>query len=130
LSLLRDRQKSAPKSCDGPAIPKPGLVESKTNIPVIRKENDLIIVDIGSGDKYQPSDGRLSGNLQAAGIDPETITKVVFTHAHPDHVWGALTADGRPQISERDLFRRSCRVGLLDGSGVPGQHARRTARLR
>jgi glyoxylase-like metal-dependent hydrolase (beta-lactamase superfamily II) len=73
---------------------KAGLVESKTNIPVIRRGNDLIIVDIGAGDKYQPSDGRLSENLKASGIDAGAITKVVFTHAHPDHVWGTLTTDG------------------------------------
>ena len=71
-----------------------GLVESKTNIPIIRTARDLIIVDIGSGDKYQPSDGRLSANLGAAGIDAGDITKVVFTHAHPDHVWGTLTESG------------------------------------
>ncbi len=69
-------------------------MESKTNIPVIRKGRDLIIVDIGSGDKYQPSDGRLSDNLDASGIDHLAITKVVFTHAHPDHVWGTLTESG------------------------------------
>jgi glyoxylase-like metal-dependent hydrolase (beta-lactamase superfamily II) len=71
-----------------------GLVESKTNIPLIRRGNDLIIVDIGSGDKYQPSDGRLSANLDASGIDAGAITKVVFTHAHPDHLWGTLTGSG------------------------------------
>jgi glyoxylase-like metal-dependent hydrolase (beta-lactamase superfamily II) len=71
-----------------------GLVESKTNIPLIRRGNDLIIVDIGSGDKYQPSDGRLSANLDASGIGAGAITKVVFTHAHPDHVWGTLTESG------------------------------------
>jgi glyoxylase-like metal-dependent hydrolase (beta-lactamase superfamily II) len=70
-------------------------VESKTNIPIIRKGNDLIIVDVGSGDKYQRSDSRLSGNLKAAGIDAGMVTKVVFTHAHPDHVWGTLTGSGR-----------------------------------
>ncbi len=70
---------------------KAGLVESKTNIPIIRNANDLIIIDIGSGDKYQPSDGRLSANLDASGIDAGALTKVVFTHAHPDHVWGTLT---------------------------------------
>jgi len=74
--------------------PSAGLVESKTNIPIIRKGDDLIIVDIGSGDKYQRSDGRLTANLQAAGIDAEDITRVVFTHAHPDHVWGTLTPHG------------------------------------
>jgi glyoxylase-like metal-dependent hydrolase (beta-lactamase superfamily II) len=74
--------------------PKAGLVESKTNIPIIRRGDDLIIVDVGSGNKYQPSDGRLSGNLDAAGIDASAITKVVFTHAHPDHVWGTLAENG------------------------------------
>jgi glyoxylase-like metal-dependent hydrolase (beta-lactamase superfamily II) len=28
--------------------------------------------------------------MEAAGIDRKSITKVVFTHAHPDHLWGAL----------------------------------------
>jgi glyoxylase-like metal-dependent hydrolase (beta-lactamase superfamily II) len=74
---------------------KAGLVESKTNIPLIRRRDDLIIVDIGSGDKYQPSDGRLSANLEASGIDAGAVTKVVFTHAHPDHVWGTLTQSGK-----------------------------------
>ena len=73
---------------------KAGFVESKTNIPLIRKGNEFILVDIGSGDKYQPSDGRLSANLDASGIDAGAITKVVFTHAHPDHVWGTLTESG------------------------------------
>jgi glyoxylase-like metal-dependent hydrolase (beta-lactamase superfamily II) len=75
--------------------PKARLVESKTNIPVIRTGNDLIIVDIGSGDKYQPSDGRLSANLKACSIDAADITKVVFTHAHPDHIWGTLTENNK-----------------------------------
>lgn len=75
--------------------PAAGLVESKTNHPLIRRGEHLIIVDVGSGDKYQPSDGRLSGHLAAAGIDARSITKVVFTHAHPDHVWGTLAEDGR-----------------------------------
>lgn len=74
--------------------PSSGLVESKANIPIIKNGRDLIIVDVGSGDKYQPSDGRLSENLAAAGIDARAVTKVVFTHAHPDHVWGTLALDG------------------------------------
>ncbi len=34
--------------------------------------------------------------MQAAGIEPAHIDVVVITHAHPDHVGGALDADGRP----------------------------------
>lgn len=71
-----------------------GLVDYRTNIPLIRTGQDLILVDVGAGEKYQPSDGKLAGNLARAGIDAAAVTKVVFTHAHPDHIWGTLTPDG------------------------------------
>lgn len=71
-----------------------GVVRAKTNIPLLRRGNDLILVDIGGGHKYQATDGRLAEDLQNAGIDPTTITKVVFTHAHPDHIWATLVESG------------------------------------
>src|ERR1700721_3068977 len=89
---------------------KAGLVESKTNIPIIRKGSDLIMVDVGSGDKYQPSDGLLSANLMTSGIDAGAITKVVFTHAHPDHIWGTLTAAGGLRFPNATYY-----VGAAEG---------------
>jgi glyoxylase-like metal-dependent hydrolase (beta-lactamase superfamily II) len=71
-----------------------GVVRAKTNIPLLRKGNDLILVDIGGGHKYQPTDGHLAEDLRNAGIDPLAITKVVFTHAHPDHIWATLVEGG------------------------------------
>jgi len=68
--------------------------KSATNVPLIKIGNDLILVDIGSGNKFQPTTGQLSENLSAAGIDPASITKVVFSHAHPDHIWGTSKDDG------------------------------------
>jgi glyoxylase-like metal-dependent hydrolase (beta-lactamase superfamily II) len=70
------------------------LVQVKTNIPLIRSGQDLILMDIGAGAKYEPTDGRLEGNLRAAGVAPADITKIVFTHAHPDHIWATLADDG------------------------------------
>lgn len=67
----------------------------RTNIPVIRIGSDLILVDTGSGDKFQATAGNLIENLKAAGIDPNAVTKVVFTHAHPDHSGGTLGKDGK-----------------------------------
>ena len=29
-------------------------------------------------------------NLDAVGVAPDDVTDVVFTHAHPDHIWGVL----------------------------------------
>ena len=61
---------------------------SHTNHLVIDTGDARVLVDTGSGDRFLPTTGRLMANLAAAAIDPATITHVVFTHAHPDHIWG------------------------------------------
>lgn len=63
---------------------------SPTNVTLIRSGSDLILVDMGSGDRFMPSAGKLWDNLKAAGIDKSKITKVIFTHGHPDHLWGTV----------------------------------------
>jgi glyoxylase-like metal-dependent hydrolase (beta-lactamase superfamily II) len=62
----------------------------ETNAVLIDTGAERVLIDAGSGPKFQPTSGKLSDNLEAAGIDPKTITKVVFTHGHADHLWGAL----------------------------------------
>jgi glyoxylase-like metal-dependent hydrolase (beta-lactamase superfamily II) len=64
--------------------------QSPTNITLVRSERDLILIDMGSGDRFMPSAGKLWDNLKTAGIDKAKITKVVFTHGHPDHLWGTV----------------------------------------
>lgn len=64
--------------------------KSPTNVTLLRTGSELILVDMGSGDRFMPSAGRLWDNLKSAGIDKSKITKVIFTHGHPDHLWGAV----------------------------------------
>ncbi len=70
------------------------IVRAPTNIPVFRSKSDLLLFDIGGGDRYQPSDGRFLQNLTAAGVDQKDVTKIVFTHAHPDHIGATVASDG------------------------------------
>jgi hypothetical protein len=72
----------------------PEELKPATNTALIRTSSDLILVDTGSGADFQPTAGKLLGNLAAANIDPKSVTKVVFTHAHPDHIWGKIGAGG------------------------------------
>lgn len=67
----------------------------QANIPLIRHGQDLILIDNGSGANFQPSAGQLAENLKMLGVLPEHITKVVFTHVHPDHSGATTTADGK-----------------------------------
>jgi len=66
------------------------LVTPPTNVTLVRTPTELILIDVGSGPHFMPGAGQLAENLQTAGIDRKAVTKVVFTHAHPDHIWGAL----------------------------------------
>lgn len=72
-------------------------VRTPANVTLIRHGSDVILVDAGSGPNFMPSAGKLVENLEAAGIAAETITKIVFTHGHPDHLWGAI--DGLDELA-------------------------------
>ena len=61
---------------------------SHANHIVIDLVDARVLVDTGSGDRFLPTTGQLWQNLEAAGIDMFSITHVVITHAHPDHIWG------------------------------------------
>ena len=52
--------------------------------------SERILVDTGAGGDFMPTLGRLTDKLEAAGIAADSITKVVFTHGHPDHLWGVV----------------------------------------
>jgi glyoxylase-like metal-dependent hydrolase (beta-lactamase superfamily II) len=69
-------------------------VHAPTNIPVLRYRDELILFDVGGGDGYQANDGRFVHNLRNAGFDPAAVTKVIFTHAHPDHTAATIASDG------------------------------------
>lgn len=66
----------------------PDINFAHTNHLVIEIGDATVLVDIGSGNRFQPTSGKLMDNLDRAGIDADAITHVVFTHAHPDHIWG------------------------------------------
>lgn len=60
------------------------------NITLLQQENRTIIFDVGAGPNFMPTTGKLYEELESRGIDPLDVTDVVFTHAHPDHLWGLM----------------------------------------
>ncbi len=69
---------------------KLGEVTLQVNVALVRLGDALILVDAGGGQEFAPARGKLPDNLERAGVKPEAITAVVFTHAHPDHFWGLI----------------------------------------
>lgn len=65
-------------------------LEPDCNVTVLKDGDRVVLFDVGSGPNFMPSAGKILDNIDAAGIAPEDVTDVVFTHAHPDHIWGLL----------------------------------------
>jgi glyoxylase-like metal-dependent hydrolase (beta-lactamase superfamily II) len=79
------------------------------NVVVARSGDRTILIDAGLGmdpDLDLPRAGKLAQRLEAAGIDLESVTDVVLTHMHMDHI-GGLLVDG-----VRDRVRPDLRVHL------------------
>lgn len=88
--LNRDMEPAKIEAVLGGALTAPGQVQYGVNVTLIRYGKDLILIDAGAGSTWQPTVGKLADRLVAAGIDPKSVTKVVATHGHPDHIWGLV----------------------------------------
>lgn len=81
------------------------------NVMVVDIGERRVTFDTGTGGSplIGPTAGHLRANLDTAGIDPTSITDIILTHGHPDHVLGLADPLGKPvfpkaqvHISETD----------------------------
>ncbi|WP_433194754.1 MBL fold metallo-hydrolase [Nocardia sp. CA-107356] len=82
----------------------PDVLDWPLNVVVVRSGGRTVLIDSGLGVEYPdyPQAGQLAMRLEAAGIDPASVTDVVLTHLHMDHV-GGLLADGLRSRLRPDL---------------------------
>jgi glyoxylase-like metal-dependent hydrolase (beta-lactamase superfamily II) len=101
--------------------------KSPTNCTLIRAGRELILVDTGSGPHFMPSAGKFADNLDAAGIDRGTITTVVYTHGHPDHLWGVVDDFEEPVLPQASYVVAAAEWDFWHGanalSGLPAERA-------
>ncbi|CAN5653510.1 MBL fold metallo-hydrolase [soil metagenome] len=73
----------------------PEIVDWPLNVAVVRSGDRTILIDSGLGTEFPdfPRAGQLAMRLDAAGINPASVTDVVLTHLHMDHI-GGLLVDG------------------------------------
>ncbi|MFN3746192.1 MAG: MBL fold metallo-hydrolase [Hyphomicrobiaceae bacterium] len=88
--LNREMEQDAIEAALGGALSASGQVQYSVNTVLVRSGAELVLIDAGAGGTWAPTVGKLADRLAAAGIDPHSITRVVVTHAHPDHLWGLV----------------------------------------
>lgn len=95
------------------------MIEPPCNVTMLRSNDRVILFDVGSGPDFMPSAGALLDALDAQGVAPEDVTHVIFTHAHPDHLWGVLDDFDDPLFPEaQHLIGRKERDYWLDPNTV------------
>ncbi|KHO17714.1 MBL fold metallo-hydrolase [Mycolicibacterium setense] len=82
----------------------PDVLDWPLNVIVVRSGGRTILVDAGLGLEFPdfPTAGRMAARLQAAGVDLASVTDVVLTHLHMDHI-GGLLGDGLRERLRPDL---------------------------
>ena len=69
-----------------------GQIALSINVLLARSKNRIMLFDTGLGPLAH---GALQQRLVEVGVAPDAVTDVFITHAHPDHVGGLTTQQGR-----------------------------------
>jgi glyoxylase-like metal-dependent hydrolase (beta-lactamase superfamily II) len=80
----------------------PETLDWPLNVAVVRSGGRTILIDAGLGadpNLHLPQAGRLVQRLEAAGIDLASVTDVVLTHMHMDHIGGLLVDGVKDRLS-------------------------------
>ncbi|MDG1168334.1 MAG: MBL fold metallo-hydrolase [Sulfitobacter sp.] len=79
-------------------------LEPPCNLTLLRHADKTVLFDAGSGSSFMPTAGAMLDSLDAIGVAAADITHVVFTHAHPDHLWGVLDDFDDPVFPDAELM--------------------------
>jgi glyoxylase-like metal-dependent hydrolase (beta-lactamase superfamily II) len=87
----------------------PDAFDWALNVLLVRSGGRTILVDAGLGSEFPgfPRAGQFSARLESAGIDLASVTDIVITHMHMDHV-GGLLVDGVKERLRPDVRVHVC----------------------
>lgn len=78
----------------------PDAFDWALNVLVVHSGEQTILVDAGLGGQFPgfPRAGQFPRRLEAAGIDLGSVTDVVLTHMHMDHIGGLLVKEVKNRL--------------------------------
>src|SRR6202795_3464407 len=84
----------------------PDNVVVEQNSPIVNMGDKLVLFDTGMGTSkmFGPTTGRQQKSMAEAGIKPEDIDAVVFSHAHIDHIGGVVDASDKPLFPNAQYY--------------------------
>lgn len=69
------------------------IINFAINVMLIKTQEKTILIDAGMGNHFGDKQGWLLNNIENAGFSRNSITDILITHAHRDHIGGLITND-------------------------------------
>ena len=76
----------------------PDKIDNPFTVTAIRTGGKVVLFDTGFGGNGPATVGKLADNMKAAGLDPATVSTVVISHFHPDHISGLWVKETNAQV--------------------------------
>ncbi|MGE0702228.1 MAG: MBL fold metallo-hydrolase [Hyphomicrobiaceae bacterium] len=72
-------------------------------VTIVKLGDRTVMLDAGNGAGRTPGAGLLHENMKAAGIDPASLSAIVVTHFHPDHIFGLYGEGDAPLYPNTEI---------------------------
>ena len=85
---------------------------------VVRRGNQVTLIDAGGGDLLGPTLGALPRKLEEAQVFHNTVNTIISTHLHADHVGGLLTSGGGARFPNAELVVQETEAAFWSDDGI------------
>lgn len=89
------------------------------NLTLWRDGDRVVLFDTGSGPDFMPTAGHLMAAMDTLGLTPDEVTDIVFTHGHPDHLWGVLDDFDEPLFVNAQHHMGQIEYDYWTDTGLP-----------
>ncbi|MYN27898.1 MBL fold metallo-hydrolase [Duganella levis] len=103
-------------------LPAAGPSPEPINAFLLKKNDELWLIDAGCGRELGPRFGKTPAALKSAGYALDQIQGIILSHMHEDHIGGLVTEDGSAVYPNATLYLAEEELAFWSDKTSPEHH--------